>query len=68
MGKEIVILATPADKRQYICSRYRELLQQTKERDPIQLRYTAKGYYIEIIAAETGYTMDYVNRIINGKR
>lgn len=68
MGKERIILVTAADKQQYVRERYRELLHITRERDPMQFRFTAKGYYVEIIATETGYTNDYVNRIINGKR
>ena len=68
MGKDVVIITAAKDKQQYVRDRYRELLQKVKERDPIQFRYTAKGYYVEIIAQETGYTEDYVNRIINGKR
>jgi hypothetical protein len=68
MGKERIILVTATDKQQYVRERYRELLHITKVRDPLQFRFTAKGYYVSIIADETGYTEDYVNRIINGKR
>ncbi len=68
MGEVKKMILSPSERREYVRQRYNELLSETRERDPLQFRYTAKGYYIEKIAAETLFSMDYVGRIINGSR
>lgn len=68
MGNEQNRILSTAELREYIRQRYTTLMREMREKDELQFRYTAKGYYIELIAVETGYSFDYVGRIINGRR
>ena len=68
MGNEQNRILSTAELREYIRQRYTALMREMREKDELHFRYTAKGYYIERIAAETGYSFDYVGRIINGRR
>lgn len=68
MGNEQNRILSTAELREYIRQRYTALMREMREKDELQFRYTAKGYYIERIAIETGYSFDYVGRIINGRR
>lgn len=65
MGTDQIKRISTSEFRAHIRARYCALLDEIRQKDSLLFRYVAKGYYIERIADETGYSHDYIAKIIN---